>query len=47
LHRPPQRMVAETAQPHAHLFAIRPDGTDVRQLSDSRWEAATPAWKPG
>ncbi|MGA3156844.1 MAG: hypothetical protein ABSE43_04655 [Steroidobacteraceae bacterium] len=38
-------MLTETAQPYGQLFAIRPDGTYVRQLSDSKWEAATPAWK--
>jgi len=28
-----ERALTETAQPYGQLFAIRPDGTDVRQLS--------------
>lgn len=33
-------------QPYGELFAIRPNGTGLRQLTDNQWEDATPAWKP-
>jgi len=33
-------------QPYGELFAMRADGTGVRQLTDNRWEDATPAWMP-
>jgi TolB protein len=41
-----ERALTETAQPYGQLFAIRPDGTGLRQLSDSKWESATPVWMP-
>jgi hypothetical protein len=25
---------------------MRPDGSDVRQLTDNQFEEATPAWRP-
>ncbi len=30
-------------QPYGEMFAIRADGSDVRQLTDNRWEDASPA----
>jgi len=33
-------------QPYGDLFAMHPDGTDIRQLTDNQWEDATPAWLP-
>jgi Tol biopolymer transport system component len=42
-----ERALAETIpQPYGELFAIRPNGTGLRQLTDNQWEDATPAWKP-
>ena len=42
-----ERALAETIpQPYGELFAVRPDGTGLRQLTDNQWEDATPAWKP-
>ena len=33
-------------QPYGEMFAMREDGSDVRQLTDNQWEDATPAWLP-
>jgi len=33
-------------QPYGDLYAMRADGSDVRQLTDNQWEEATPAWRP-
>ena len=33
-------------QPYADLFAMRPDGTDLRQLTDNQWEDGLPAAQP-
>jgi TolB protein len=33
-------------QPYGQLFVMRDDGSDVRQLTDSQWEDALPAWAP-
>jgi TolB protein len=33
-------------QPYGELFAMRYDGTRVRQLTDNQWENAGPAWHP-
>jgi TolB protein len=33
-------------QPYGQLFVMRDDGSDVRQLTDSQWEDALPAWVP-
>jgi Tol biopolymer transport system component len=33
-------------QPYGEIFAMRVNGTDVRQLTDNKWEEATVAWAP-
>jgi Tol biopolymer transport system component len=33
-------------QPYGELFAMHPDGSDVRQLTDNQWEDSTAAWLP-
>lgn len=33
-------------QPYGELFAIRADGSGVRQLTDNQWEDALPAFQP-
>ena len=33
-------------QPYGEIFAMRPNGSDVRQLTDNKWEDATPCWAP-
>ena len=33
-------------QPYGEIFAMRANGTDVRQLTDNKWEDATVAWAP-
>jgi Tol biopolymer transport system component len=33
-------------QPYGEIFAMRADGTDVRQLTDNKWEDASPGWMP-
>ena len=33
-------------RPYGELFVIRYGGTDVRQLTDSRWEDGTSTWVP-
>jgi TolB protein len=30
-------------QPYGEIFAIRADGSDVRQLTDNKWEDSTAA----
>lgn len=33
-------------QPYGEIFAMRADGSDVRQLTDNKWEDATAGWAP-
>jgi TolB protein len=33
-------------QPYGEIFAMRADGSDVRQLTDNKWEDATAGWFP-
>ncbi len=33
-------------QPYGQLFAMRRDGTSVKQLTDTHWEVGSPAWMP-
>ena len=33
-------------QPYAQIFIMKPDGSDVRQLTDSRWEDSMPVFVP-
>jgi Tol biopolymer transport system component len=33
-------------QPYAAIFIMKPDGTELRQLTDSRWEDAMPRFVP-
>lgn len=33
-------------QPYGEIFAMRADGSDVRQLTDNKWEDASPGWMP-
>ena len=33
-------------QPYGEMFAMRADGSDVRQLTDNKWEDASPGWMP-
>ena len=33
-------------QPYGDLYAMHPDGSGVRQLTDNQFEEATPAWRP-
>jgi Tol biopolymer transport system component len=33
-------------QPYGEIFAMRANGSDVRQLTDNKWEEATVAWAP-
>ncbi len=33
-------------QPYGEIFAMRADGSDVRQLTDNKWEDASPGWVP-
>jgi Tol biopolymer transport system component len=33
-------------QPYGEIFAMRANGTDVRQLTDNKWEDATVTWAP-
>ena len=33
-------------QPYGEIFAMRSDGSDVRQLTDNKWEDALPGWMP-
>jgi TolB protein len=35
-----------TPQPYGEIFAMRADGSDVRQLTDNKWEDATATWAP-
>jgi Tol biopolymer transport system component len=42
-----ERALSETTpQPYGELFMVRPNGTDLRQLTDNQWEDATPSWQP-
>jgi TolB protein len=36
----------DAPQPYGEIFAMRADGTGVRQLTDNQWEDGTPAWQP-
>jgi TolB protein len=33
-------------QPYGEIFAMRSDGSDVRQLTDNKWEDASAGWMP-
>lgn len=33
-------------QPYGEIFAMRADGSDLRQLTDNKWEDASPGWMP-
>ena len=33
-------------QPYGEIFAIRADGSGVRQLTDNKWEEASAGWAP-
>jgi hypothetical protein len=33
-------------QPYGEIFAMRADGSDVRQLTDNKWEDASAACRP-
>jgi Tol biopolymer transport system component len=33
-------------QPYGEIFAMREDGSDVRQLTDNKWEDASAGWAP-
>jgi len=33
-------------QPYGEIFAMRAEGSDVRQLTDNKWEDASPGWMP-
>jgi TolB protein len=35
-----------TPQPYGEIFVMRADGSDVRQLTDNKWEDASAAWAP-
>ena len=35
-----------TPQPYGEIFAMRADGSDVRQLTDNKWEDSSPGWAP-
>lgn len=35
-----------TPQPYGEIFAMHADGTDVRQLTDNKWEDASAGWAP-
>jgi dipeptidyl aminopeptidase/acylaminoacyl peptidase len=37
-------LTAQGAQMYGELFAMRADGTGMRQLTDNRWEEAPSAW---
>jgi Tol biopolymer transport system component len=33
-------------QPYGEIFAMRANGSDVRQLTDNKWEDSSPGWAP-
>jgi len=33
-------------QPYGEIFAMRANGSDVRQLTDNKWEDSSPGWMP-
>jgi hypothetical protein len=33
-------------QPNGDLYVMRPDGSDVRRLTDDQFEDGTPSWLP-
>jgi hypothetical protein len=37
---------ADAPQPYGEIFTMRPDGSDVQQLTDNQWEEGTAAWQP-
>ena len=37
---------ASNPQPYGEIFAMRADGSGVRQLTDNKWEDASPGWMP-
>jgi Tol biopolymer transport system component len=36
----------DNAQSGGEIFVMRPDGSDLRRLTENQWEDSTPAWKP-
>ena len=36
----------DSPQPYAQIFIMNADGSDVRQLTDSRWEDSMPVLVP-
>jgi hypothetical protein len=36
-------MLSSGDQPYADLFAMRADGSDLRQLTDNQWEEGLPS----
>lgn len=39
-----EHALSESPQPYGELFIVRPDGSGLRQITDDKWEAGTPAW---
>jgi Tol biopolymer transport system component len=39
-------MYDSSPQPYAQIFSMNPDGSNVRQLTDSRWEDSMPVYVP-
>jgi Tol biopolymer transport system component len=35
-----------TPQPYGEIFVMRADASDVRQLTDNKWEDASAGWGP-
>ena len=41
-----EALLTNNPQPYGEIFVMRPDGTDVQQLTDDQWEEGSPAWQP-
>jgi TolB protein len=41
-----EALYTEAPQPYGEIFAMRPDGSDLQQLTDDQWEEGGPAWLP-
>ena len=41
-----EALYTEAPQPYGEIFAMKADGTDIRQLTDNQWEEGGPAWLP-
>ncbi len=39
-----EHALSESPQPYGQIFIVRPDGSGLRQITDNKWEAGTPAW---